>query len=98
MSLFVIRNLIRKLRDKVWAFRSRTNETHLTAQNIPKLRYLIDSNLANDAPNARGSIVTFACPYRSRFFSVNSHGAKLHQNKCMTVLAHSFLLIENRAF
>ena len=73
------------------------NETHLAPQNVPELGNLIDANLANDASHARGARVAFAGPNRTVFFSVDSHRAKLRQNKRASVFPDSFLLVKNRA-
>ena len=54
VSLFVISNLLGKLRDKVRALGTRTDEIHVAAQDVPELRNLVDANLANDPADTSG--------------------------------------------
>src|ERR1043166_2880731 len=96
MSLFVKRNLLGQLGHEVRTFRTWSNKTHLAFQNVPELRYLIDTNLANDAPDARRARIAFARPNRTTLFSVDAHRSKLRQDKRATVLADAFLLVKDR--
>src|ERR1700752_951442 len=98
MPLLVKRNLLGELSHEVWPFRSRSDEAHLTFQDVPELRNLIDPDLANDAADARRTSVAFTGPNRSRCFSVNPHRAKLGQYKRAPVPADSFLLVKDRTF
>src|SRR2546423_5387862 len=97
MTLFVIRNFFRQLRNKMRPFRPRSHEVHLTAKNIPALRYLVDTKLTNNPAHSSGAIVVRAGPDRASLFSINAHRAKFHHHKAATVLSHSFLFVENRS-
>src|SRR5258705_9484108 len=95
MSLLVIGNLLGKLSDKMRAFRTGTDKTHFTADDIPELRYFIDANFAYDAAHACGSFICFAGPHRSGLLGINSHGSKLRKHEGSPVFPHSFLLVEH---
>src|SRR5262245_37449703 len=95
MSLFVKRDLLGQLGHEVRAFRTWSNKAHLAFQDVPELRYLINANLANDAPHARRAGIAFTGPNRTILFGVNSHRSKLCQHKRAAVLADAFLLVED---
>src|SRR2546430_7425795 len=95
MSLLVIRNLFRELRNEMWPLRSRTDKVHIAPQNVPELRNLIDADFANDAPHARHAIVAVAGPNGTVLFRICAHRAELHQRERSTVLTNAFLLVEN---
>src|SRR5215470_14783246 len=96
MSLLVVGDLLRQLRDKVWPFRPWANETHFTLEDVPELRNLVYPDLANDAAHPGGPVITFTGPHWSRFLGINSHGAKLRQHKMAAVFADAFLFVEDR--
>src|ERR1051326_6891934 len=96
MSLFVKRNLFGQLGHEVRTFRAWSNKAHLALQDVPELRYLIDTNLANDAADSRRARVSFTGPNRTVLLGVNSHRSKLCQYKRAAVLTDSFLLVEDR--
>ena len=60
MTLFVIRNFLRELGDKMLALGTGSNEVHLATKDIPELRYLIDAKLADDFADARRAIIISA--------------------------------------
>src|ERR1043166_5746637 len=95
VALFVIRDLLGQLCDEVRPLWSWPNEIHFTFQNVPELRNLVDTDLANHATNARCAIVVLRRPHRSRFLSVDSHRATLCQNKRPAVFADAFLLVKD---
>src|SRR5690349_22125059 len=97
MSLLVKRNLLGELGHEVRPFRTWSNEAHLASQDVPELRNLVDANFANDLADARRARVAFAGPNRTIRFGVDSHGAKLRQDKRAAILSDSFLLVENWA-
>src|SRR5262245_55957607 len=97
MALLVIRNLFGQLRDEVRPLRTWSNEIHLAFQDVPELRDLVDANLANDAANARGAVVTFRRPDRSFLFRIDSHRAKLRQYERSAVSADTFLFVKHRS-
>src|SRR5881227_2773232 len=96
MSLLVIRNLFRELRNEMWPLRSRTDKVHVAAQNVPELRNLVDADFANDAPHARHAIVAVARPNGSVLFSISAHRAELHQRERATVFTNALLSVKNR--
>src|SRR2546421_9026936 len=71
------------------------NEIHFATEDVPKLRYFIDAQLANDLADARSAVVIFAGPHRSCSFRVHSHGTKLHNLESSPVFSNAFLLVEN---
>src|SRR6266480_37650 len=79
------------------ALRTRANEVHVTAQDVPKLGNLIDSSLANNASDPSSAIIAFDSPYWTILFGVNTHRTKLYQDKVATVFAHALLPIKHRA-
>src|SRR4029434_9998609 len=81
VSLLVIINLLRQLRDKVRALRTRADEIHIAAQDAPKLRNLVDANLAYDPADTSHAIVTATGPNGSVFFGIDAHRTKLHHRK-----------------
>src|SRR5512132_194612 len=96
MPLLVVWNLPCQLGHEMGTLRTRTDKTHFAAQNIPKLRYLIYPNLANNSAHARGQFVSCARPYRAICLSVYSHRAKFSQDKRASVFPNAFLLVKNR--
>src|SRR5215204_1073021 len=97
MPLFVERNLLGQLGNEMRTFRPRAHEAHLTLEDVPELRNLVDANLTNDATDARRARIALARPHRTTLLGVNSHRAKLHQHKSSPVLSDSFLLVKDRA-
>src|SRR4030088_848252 len=95
MPLFVVGNLFRKLRNEVGPLRTRSDKVHLTAKNIPELRYLIDAKFTNYASHSRGAIVVRTSPYRAGFFRIHSHRAKLHYHESAAVFSYALLLVKN---
>src|SRR5688572_6556223 len=86
---------MRELGHEVRTLGTRTDETHLAAQDVPELRNLVDANLAYDATDARRAVVAFAGPHRTVCFSVSSHRTKLDQRERPPVLAHAILLVKD---
>src|SRR5690349_9806963 len=97
MSLFVKRNLLGELGHEVRAFRTWSDKAHLASQDVPELRYLVDANLADDAPHARRARIAFTRPNRTTLFRVHAHRSKLGQHKRAAVLPDAFLFVEDWA-
>src|ERR1041384_4733182 len=96
MPLFIERDFLCQLGHEVWTFGPRSNEAHLTFQDVPELRDLIHANFPYDAADARGASVPLAGPNRTILFGVNPHRVKLRQREDATVFAHTFLLVKDR--
>src|SRR5687767_2099694 len=96
MALLIVRNLLRQLGHKMGSLRTRADKTHFAAKDIPKLRYLINTSLPNNATHARSSFISLARPYRPFLLSVYSHRAKLRQYERASVFADSFLPVKDR--
>ena len=73
----------------------RADEAHLTSQDVPELRNLVDANLAYDAADARSSIIAPAGPDWAISFRVHSHRTKLNQRKRFAVLTDALLLVKD---
>src|SRR5919106_1044971 len=97
MALFVIRNLLGQLRHEVRALGTWSDEVHVAFEDVPELRNLVYANLADDAADASGAVVTLRSPDRALFFCIDVHRTKLHQHKRPPILANAFLLVKNRA-
>src|ERR1051326_898246 len=96
MSLFIVGNLLGQLRYEVWPFGTGADKRHFSAQNVPKLRDLINADLPDDPSDSRHPLVALAGPDRSVLFCVNSHRAKLCQHKRLSVFTNALLLIKDR--
>src|SRR5690606_21061209 len=57
VAVAVERDFLVKAFDKGLLFRSWTDQTHLTLEHVDELRYLVDSQLANDVANARDPLI-----------------------------------------
>src|SRR5215468_6807254 len=97
MTLFIVGNLLGQLGDEVWPFWTGADKSHLPAQDIPKLWDFINANLADYSSDSRRAIVVLAGPHRPVFFSIDSHRTKLRQDKRLSILSYSLLLVENGA-
>src|SRR6185436_13898151 len=95
MPLLVVRDFLRQLSDEVGAFRTRPHKSHLSTQDVPKLRNLIDAHFANDPTHARGSIIIFARPNGASLLRIDTHRAKLQKHKRLPIVTHSLLAIEH---
>src|SRR5687768_9976771 len=96
MALLVVRYLLRQLGHEMGTLGTRADKTHFATKDIPELRYLINTNLPNNATHARSSFISLARPHRSFLLSVDSHRAKLCQHERASVFADSFLPVKNR--
>src|SRR5690242_16336517 len=97
MSLFVVGNLLGQLGYEVWPFWTRADKSHLSAQDIPKLRDFVNPNLADYPSHSRRPIVVFASPNRPVLLGVDSHRTKLCQNKRLSIFSYSLLPVEDGA-
>src|SRR5262245_17951703 len=75
MALGVIRDELFEPLHELWALRARTDQTHLAAQDVEKLRGLVDVKPADDPPDSRHAGVILASPDRAVGFGVESHRA-----------------------
>src|SRR5438045_415810 len=96
VALVVERNLLGQLADEVRAFGPRADEVHLAAQDVPELRYLVHTNLAYHAPDARHArVAVLARPHGAVSFGVRPHRAELVDAKRASVLADALLRVED---
>src|ERR1043165_5430341 len=96
MALFIVGNLVGQLGHEGWPFGTRADKSHLSAQDVPKLRNLVHADLANYPAHSGHPIVVLAGPDGPVLFVVDSHPAKLCQDKRPSLLSNSLLLIEDR--
>src|ERR1043165_2995879 len=96
MPLLVVGNLLRKLRNEVWALRPRTDKVHVAAQDIPELWDFVDADFANNTTYACHAVVIGLRPNGSVFLGICAHRAKLHELERPAVLADAVLLVKNR--
>src|SRR5437764_12708075 len=64
VALLVERNLLRQLLDEERAFRTRPDEAHVAADDVPQLRQLVEAGLADEAADAGDAVVAVAGPDR----------------------------------
>src|SRR6187455_2628057 len=96
VSHIVKRYFRAELVDKIGSFRTRTNKTHISIQNIEYLRKLIDSQLADDSAYARYAGIVGRCPLGfPAFLRIISHASEFKNHKGFTAFSHPFLTIKN---
>src|SRR5687768_13272928 len=97
VTLSVEGDLVRQLLHEGGPLRSRSDETHVPAQDIPQLRDLIQARLAHEAPNGRNPrIVVAGTPYRTRpRFGISTHGSELVNREAGAVQPHALLVVED---
>jgi hypothetical protein len=68
----------RKVSDQLWPLRTRADQAHISTQNIPKLRELVQSGAAKEASDSGDSVVVLSRNNGTGLgFRVEFHGAKL---------------------
>src|SRR5262249_1848346 len=94
MALGVELNLFAQLLDEERSFGARPDEAHLAAQNIDKLRNLVNAGFANESADAGDARVAVLRPLRlAVFFGVLQHRAELDDFENATIFTDPFLRI-----
>src|SRR5579862_3838901 len=81
---------------ELWAFRTRSDETHVPAQHVEDLWQLIDAQLADDCAHARDAWIPALRPLRAIEFRVLAHAAELQHVEGTATQPHAFLAVEGR--
>src|SRR5205085_11770557 len=78
-------------------FRPRTDEAHVPAQHVPKLRQLVELRLAEEMPNPRNPRISAGSYLRPALRRVDDHCAKFANPKRLEVSSDSLLTKQNRS-
>src|SRR4051812_17834459 len=98
MTVIVIRDLGRQLLYEMRPFGPRTHEVHLAFQDVPELRYLIDTQFSDDLADTGHAFVVCDRPDRvTVLLRVRPHRAELDNVEYAPALADAFLAVKNRA-
>ena len=83
--------------DVVLAFRARTDEGHVAAEDIPKLWEFVKMVLAQHFPDLGQAVVGFSAgELRTAVFGVDAHGAEFEDVERFAVKTYALLLIDGR--
>src|ERR1051326_158874 len=98
MALGVGRNHPLKLLDEDRPFRPGADQTHIPSQNVPELRYLIDPEEAQIAPDARqAGIVASRSKHRAcDLLRVMLHGPKFIDHETFAIASDPLLCKDDR--
>src|SRR5580704_15467591 len=97
MALIEKGNLSGKFLNKLRSLRSRTDHRHLSPQDVPKLRRLVQSSTSKNPSDSSDPRVVADGPLRSVLFCVVAHGAELPDCERLIVKPCANLRIKNRA-
>src|SRR5256712_4734436 len=85
-----------ELLDEARALRARADEAHLTAQDVPELRQLVETPASQERPEPRAPRVIRPRPHRARLaLGVHTHRAKLEHLEALAVQTHPLLAVED---
>lgn len=97
-SRAIERNLALQLANELRTLGARADHAHLTLDDVPRLRQLIDTSLADEAPHARDAVVILGGPFGLAIaLGVLPHGTKLHHLELFAMQSHAILRVEDRA-
>src|SRR5690606_21877003 len=84
-------------RDVLRPLRARSDDRHVAAEDVPKLRELVDAGLAHEATNARDARVILRGELGAGGLRIGPHRAELVDAEEFAVLTEAILAIEHGA-
>src|SRR5688572_26271859 len=94
----VLREAVLELLDEIRTFRPRADERHVTAEDVPQLRQLVEVDAAEELPHRRASRVIVARPHRTAFvFGPFVHRPELVDDERLAIEPHTLLPVEDRS-
>src|SRR5689334_11928723 len=98
MAFGIIGERFDQICDKNWAFRARSDETHVSAHDIQDLHKFINAKFADDCAHSGDAGVTLGSPARTAVgLGIGLHAAKFENGKNAAVQSHPVLTVKDRS-
>ena len=95
MSVEVLRNVLFKLLNKMWPLGARTDEAHVSLENVDELWQLIEAEAAKEPAEPSSAWVIFLRPDGSGVsLGADAHGSEFQAHETIALVTDAFLTID----